>query len=58
MSRIENLYIMGKRVGLKKADINYILNNKNTCSENIHLSAGPHIYRGGTWYGTISIRDF
>jgi hypothetical protein len=47
---------MGKRIGLKKIDIENILNNKKIYPENIHLSAGP-IYGGG-WYGTISLHDF
>lgn len=56
MSKIENLYIIGKRIGLKKADLNYIMKNENPYPENIHLSAGPS-YPGG-FYGTISIHDF
>lgn len=56
MNKIENLYIIGKSIGLKKADLNHILKNEKNYPENINLSAGP-IYGGG-WYGTISLLDF
>ncbi len=58
MNKIENLYYIAKNIGLKKTDLDNVLNNEKNYSENIHLSAGPPAYHGGTWYGTISIRDF
>ena len=48
---------MGKRIGLKKIDIDNILNNKKIYSESVYLSAGP-IYGDGSLYGTISLHDF
>lgn len=59
MNKIENLYNIGKNIGLKKTDLDNILHSEKNCSENIHLSTslGPNPYGGG-FYGTISIRDF
>ncbi len=59
MNKIENLYKIGKNIGLKKTDLDHILNSEKNYSENIHLStsSGPTPYCGA-WYGTISIYDF
>ena len=59
MNKIENLYKIGKNIGLKKTDLDHILNSEKNYSENIHLSTslGPKPYGGGL-YGTISSWDF
>ena len=48
---------LGNKLGLSKKDINNILENRNTRTEQPSLSIGGPDYPG-TYYGTISINDF
>ena len=52
----EEIYKIGKKLGMSNIEINQIFNN-NEHQELIAFSAGPDIYIG-THYGTVSIKDF
>lgn len=56
MKKIKSIYNLGKKVGLNNNDISYILKNTNTPIEQVSISTGPDY--PGTWYGTVSIKDF
>jgi hypothetical protein len=56
MNKMENVYLIGKKIGLKKSDLNLIFKNDTPYPENIQLSTGP-FYHGGR-YGTTSFYDF
>ena len=53
----ENLYKLGKKLGLTKNDIDDALKHRTVSDEHVSLSE-PDSYKDGTWYGTISINDF
>jgi hypothetical protein len=53
----ENLYKLGRKVGLNKNDIDKLLKHRFITNEHASLSY-PDSYKDGTWYGTISIKDF
>jgi hypothetical protein len=51
-------YLLGKKLGLTKNDINQILKNVQFIDEYPSLSLGPPFYHGGSRYGTFSIQIF
>ena len=53
----ENLYKLGKKLGLAKKDFDDILKYTGSRKEQSSLSIGPTWYPS-TKYGTISINDF
>ena len=56
MSKV-NIYRLGKKVGLNKKDIDTLLKHGLITNKHAILSY-PDSYKDGTWYGTISIKDF
>ena len=54
----EDLYKLGKKLGLNENDINGILKYKMIRAKQASLSCGPNWYNWGTLYGTISPNDF
>ena len=54
----EDLYKLGRKLGLNKNDIELVFNYKSVSDEQTYLSCGPGGYSGGFLYGTISIYDF
>ncbi len=56
MLRNEKLYYIGKKLRLKKKDIDLVINDTNNIEEQ-SSSAGPPWYPG-THYGTVSIDEF
>lgn len=57
MLRNRNLYYIGKKLRLKKKDIDLVLNDTYRAEEQPSFSAGPPWYLG-THYGTVSINEF
>ena len=57
MLRNRNLYYIGKKLGMKKKDIDLVINDTNNIEEQSSSSAGPPWYPG-THYGTVSIDEF
>ena len=51
------IYELGSPLGLNKKDIDNIIKHKPDKNEQVSLNVGPDPYYG-TWYGTISIKDF
>lgn len=54
----DNLYKIGKDLGLNKNDIDNTLKCRFINDETTSLSVGPGDYDWGTLYGTVSIYDF
>jgi hypothetical protein len=54
----EKIYNSGKELGLNKQDIENILKGGITSCAIVSLPLLSSIYKGGTYYGTISIYDF
>lgn len=54
----EKIYNLGKKLGLNKQDIENILKGGITSCAIAALPMMTDIYKGGTYYGTISIYDF
>jgi hypothetical protein len=53
----EDIYKISKRLGLGKEDVDGILSsNANITNRNTSISAD--LYKAGTDYGTVSIKDF
>ena len=55
MKRTNKIYMLGRKLGLNKKDINYALRHTATHIER-SFSAGPFPYHG-SYYGTVSIED-
>lgn len=51
------IYNLGNQLGLNNDEINLLLVETKSETEQSSLSIGPDIYPG-THYGTISIKDF
>jgi hypothetical protein len=49
-----NIYLLGKKLGLKYNEIDEIITN--TKFEQVNISSGPNWYPG-THYGTLSIKE-
>ena len=54
----EKIYNSGKKLGLNKQDIESILKGGITSCAIAALPLITNIYKGGTYYGTISIYNF
>jgi hypothetical protein len=54
----EEIYNLGKKLGLNKQDIESVLKSGITSCAIAVLPLVPHIYKDGTYYGTVSIKDF
>ena len=57
----EDLYILGKKLGLNKNDIQFLLNYKSDSNKQAYLSNGPGgggYSPNGFLYGSISPYDF
>lgn len=53
------IYRLGGNLGLNKKEINDILSYKNSKQYNIFKNSSPiDVYKYGSDYGTISIKDF
>ena len=57
MKNIKNIYNIGQNVGLSKEEIYDILNDITKRKEQPSFSIGPSCYPG-SWYATVSIKDF
>jgi len=57
MKKYYEFYKLGNKIGLNKKDIKNVLENPNIKIEQPSLSIGGPDYPG-TYYGTISIKDF
>jgi len=59
MKKVNEIYTLGRRVGLNKKDIDHVLNGVNSKAEqpSLKLGFGPY-WAGGGYYGTISLKDF
>jgi hypothetical protein len=53
----EKIYEMGALLGLKKKEINSFLFDTSS-SKKEKYSSNVNIYKDGSYYGTISIKDF
>jgi hypothetical protein len=51
-------YTLGKKLGLTKNDIDYVLQDVLFTDEQPSFSLGPPFYSGGGRYGTFSIQVF
>jgi len=54
----ENLYILGKRLGLSRNDIDKLMEDKITINQNASMPLACDEYKHGLLYGVISISDF
>jgi len=54
----ENLYKLGKKLRLNKKDINTVLENRKASDKSISLFLRDDSYEKGSYYGTISVKDF
>ncbi len=54
----ENLYKLGKKLRLNKKDINTVLKNRKASDKSISLLLRDDSYEKGSYYGTISVKDF
>jgi len=54
----KKMYDIGKRIGLDKEDIESVLKSKVSYCLLAAIPVVSNIYKDGTYYGTISIKDF
>ena len=54
----EKIFNLGEKLGLNKQDVESVLKTGITSCALAALPIMTHIYRYGTYYGTISIKDF
>jgi len=54
----EKIYNLGKKLGLNKQDIESVLKNGITSCALAAIPFITNIYKNGTYYGTVSIKDF
>lgn len=54
----EKIFKLGEKIGLNKQDIESVLKSGITSCALVAIPFMTHIYKDGTYYGTISINDF
>lgn len=54
----DNLYKLGKKLGLTHTDIDNILSSESKKQYNVRHTSPIEVYKGVIKYGTISIKDF
>jgi len=55
---LEKIYETGKKLGLTRSDIGYILSSDSKEQNNVRCASPTEVYKGTYTYGTISIKDF
>ena len=54
----EKIFKLGEKLGLNKQDIGSVLKSGISCCAIYTIPVMSHLYKDGTYYGTISIYDF